>query len=183
MIKIFLTLLFSSSLMADNLVIEDFENNRAQWDPVSDQVMGGLSEIKFSQLMEYDVVADEDINFYRLEGEVSTKNNGGFIQFRSRVDAGNNDFEGVRIKTRGNGEVYEVHLRTPATFLPWQYYKATFTANQDWETIDIPFSSFKRVGPAYVSKKVKSSKVNWISVVAYGKDYEALIDVNEVSIY
>ena len=177
MIKIFLTLLFSSSLMADNLVIEDFDNNRAQWDPVSDQVMGGLSEIKFSQL------ADEDINFYRLEGEVSTKNNGGFIQFRSRVDAGNNDFEGVRIKTRGNGEVYEVHLRTPAPFLPWQYYKATFTANQDWETIDIPFSSFERVGPAYVSKKVKSSKINWIAIVAYGKDFYAEVDLAKIELY
>ena len=134
-------------------------------------------EIKFSQL------ADEDINFYRLEGEVSTKNNGGFIQFRSRVDAGNNDFEGVRIKTRGNGEVYEVHLRTPATFLPWQYYKATFTANQDWETLDIPFSSFQRVGPAYVSKKVKSSKVNWIAVVAYGKDFYAEVDLARIELY
>ena len=60
--KILALLLLSSTSFADNLVIEDFENNRAKWDAVSDQVMGGLSEIKFSKL------SDDDMNFYRLEG-------------------------------------------------------------------------------------------------------------------
>ena len=45
--KILLISIFSLSVFADNLVIEDFQNNRANWNPVSDQVMGGLSEIKF----------------------------------------------------------------------------------------------------------------------------------------
>ena len=175
--KILALLLLSSTSFADNLVIEDFENNRAKWDAVSDQVMGGLSEIKFSKL------SDDDMSFYRLEGEVSTKNNGGFIQFRSRVDAGSNDYEGIRIKTRGNGETYEIHLRTPATFLPWQYYKATFTANDTWETIDIPLASFKKVGPAYVPSKVKSSKINWIAIVAYGKDFYAEVDLAKIELY
>ena len=55
--KLLLILLLSPIVFADNLVIEDFENNRAQWDAVSDQVMGGLSEIKFTKL------SDENINF------------------------------------------------------------------------------------------------------------------------
>ena len=88
--KILLISIFSLSVFADNLVIEDFQNNRANWNPVSDQVMGGLSEIKFSEL------TDNEISFYRLEGNVSTKNNGGFIQYRSRVDAGNKNFEGYK---------------------------------------------------------------------------------------
>ena len=176
--KNFLTLfLFTNIVFADNLIIEDFENNRANWNAVSDQVMGGLSELRFSEL------TDNSINFYRLEGNVSTKNNGGFIQFRSRVDAPNSDFAGVRIKTRGNGETYEIHLRTPATFLPWQYYKATFTANDTWETIDIPLASFKKVGPAYVPSKVKSSKINWIAIVAYGKDFYAEVDLAKIELY
>ena len=158
-------------------VIDNVKDIRAEWVPFSDQVMGGLSEIKFSKL------SDDDMNFYRLEGEVSTKNNGGFIQFRSRVDAGSDDYEGVRIKTRGNGETYEIHLRTPATFLPWQYYKATFTANDNWKIIDIPFSSFKKVGPAYVPRKVKSSKITWIAVVAYGKDFYAEVDLAKIELY
>ena len=55
--KILLISIFSLSVFADNLVIEDFQNNRANWNPVSDQVMGGLSEIKFSEL------TDDSINF------------------------------------------------------------------------------------------------------------------------
>ena len=82
-------ILITTFVSADNLVIEDFENNRANWDPVSDQVMGGLSELKFSEL------TDNSINFYRLEGEVSTKNNGGFIQFRSRVEAKDSNYSGA----------------------------------------------------------------------------------------
>ena len=170
-------ILTTTFISADNLVIEDFENNRANWDPVSDQVMGGLSELKFSEL------TDKSISFYRLEGEVSTKNNGGFIQFRSRVEAKDSNYSGVRIKTRGNGETYEIHLRTPATFLPWQYYKATFIADEKWEIIDIPFSAFQRVGPAYVPRNVKSSKINWIAIVAYGKDFYAEVDLARIELY
>ena len=32
-------ILTTTFISADNLVIEDFENNRANWDPVSDQVL------------------------------------------------------------------------------------------------------------------------------------------------
>ena len=49
MIGLFI-ILTTTFISADHLVIEDFENNRANWDPVSDQVMGGLSELKFSEL-------------------------------------------------------------------------------------------------------------------------------------
>ncbi|GIT61089.1 MAG: hypothetical protein Ct9H300mP20_09160 [Gammaproteobacteria bacterium] len=45
-----------------------------------DDVMGGLSKGKLSELKE------EEISFYRLEGDVSTANNGGFIQFRASVN-------------------------------------------------------------------------------------------------
>ena len=48
----FFILLTTTFVSADNLVIEDFENNRANWDPVSDRVMGGLSELRFSEIME-----------------------------------------------------------------------------------------------------------------------------------
>ena len=78
--KIIFLSLFSISVFSDNLIIEDFQDNNANWQPVSDQVMGGLSEIKFSKLTE------DNINFYRLEGNVSTENNGGFIQFRAKIN-------------------------------------------------------------------------------------------------
>ena len=49
------------------------------WKYVSDQVMGGVSEGNVS------LEQDGDMVFARLTGDVSTRNNGGFIQLRSKV--------------------------------------------------------------------------------------------------
>ncbi|MFL2699715.1 MAG: NADH:ubiquinone oxidoreductase [SAR86 cluster bacterium] len=172
--KIIFLSLFSISVFSDNLIIEDFQDNNANWQPVSDQVMGGLSEIKFSKLTE------DNINFYRLEGNVSTENNGGFIQFRAKINPDRN-FTGVRIKTRGNKEIYEIHVRTPRQIFPWQYFAATFKAGEDWEVIEIPFSSFKSVSTR--QSKFKSSKINWIGVVAYGRPFYAEVDLALIELY
>jgi len=169
-------ILITTFVSADNLVIEDFENNRANWDPVSDQVMGGLSELKFSEL------TDKSISFYRLEGEVSTKNNGGFIQFRSRVEAKDSNYSGVRIKTRGNGETYEIHLRTPATFLPWQYYQAAFSTTDKWEIVKIPLINFKPSG-ILLPARINAEKIRSVGIVAFGKNHEARVDVQNISVY
>ena len=59
--------------------------------------MGGLS---FGDL---DAVNYEEGMFYKLTGSVSTKNNGGFIQFRSKVELEDNDYKGIEIEYRNNG--------------------------------------------------------------------------------
>ena len=51
-----------------------------KWEFVSDDVMGGKS---VGQLKIND---NEEEIFYRLKGKVSTENNGGFIQFRSKIE-------------------------------------------------------------------------------------------------
>ncbi len=78
------------------MVIDNLDDIRAPWSAISDQVMGGISEVYFYELEE------NGKNFYRLEGNVSTENNGGFIQSRVNLNIKTNDFEGVRIKVRGN---------------------------------------------------------------------------------
>ena len=50
-----------------------------QWEFISDSVMGGISS------GELKIVNDENILYYKLFGHVSTDNNGGFIQFRSKI--------------------------------------------------------------------------------------------------
>ena len=60
-------------------VIDNLVDKKAQWVMFGDNVMGGLSKGKVSELIE------KEISFYRLEGNVSTANNGGFIQFRTSV--------------------------------------------------------------------------------------------------
>ena len=66
-------------------------------------------------------------NFVRIEGNVSTDNNGGFIQIRhSLTKSLDDDIRGISLKVRGNGERYYVFIRTSSTLLPWQFYNASF---------------------------------------------------------
>ena len=112
------------------MVIDNLNDIRAPWSAISDQVMGGISEVYFYELEE------NGKNFYRLEGNVSTKNNGGFIQSRVNLNIKTDDFEGVRIKVRGNNNEYYIHLRAPR-MMPWNYYYAEFYASDEWQVHEI----------------------------------------------
>ena len=169
-----LVFFFISLILKSSTVLEDLEENRAEWDCFSDQVMGGLSEGKAS------IESSEGVKFFRLEGNVSTENNGGFIQCRANVNLKTKDISGVRIKIKGNGDEYYVHLRVPR-MLPWNYYSAKFYASEDWQIIDLPLSSFEY--SRNPSKKFKSSKISTIGIVAFGKDFYAEVDLAQLEIY
>ena len=49
----------------EKYVIDNLVDKRVQWDMFGDDVMGGLSQGKLSELKE------EEISFYRLEGDVT----------------------------------------------------------------------------------------------------------------
>ena len=66
-------------MLLDELKNPNFTNQYQKWNFVTDQVMGGESKGKF-QLEEM-----QGIKCYRMTGNVSTKNNGGFIQIRTRL--------------------------------------------------------------------------------------------------
>ncbi len=90
----------------------------AYWRLVTDGVMGGVSRGKLS------FESSDDVDYARLTGDVSTANNGGFIQLRAGISmaglpAGGAGLDGIRILSRGNGETYFVHLRTRDNRRPW----------------------------------------------------------------
>ena len=105
--KIFLTLFvfFSSLVLAkDEINIPFTEENARYWQYISDQTMGGVSNGQAVLDKEGDMI------FARLTGNVSTANNGGFIQIRTNfsfVDLinTNKDLKGVLLNTKGNGEI------------------------------------------------------------------------------
>ena len=83
--------------------------------------MGGLSEGNVS------LEQDGEMTFIRLSGNVSTENNGGFIQLRTSTSMSNKPLmfksihnsrkdgkkiKGVRLNVRGNGETYHVFYST-----------------------------------------------------------------------
>ena len=154
--------------------IDNLAEHRAQWQAVTDQVMGGVSA------MELQVQNDGEASFYRMTGSVSTANNGGFIQFRTRTAVADPSLDAIKVKVRGNGERYYVHLRTKGLMFPWSYYAADFVATSEWQTIVLPFSQFAK-SSRFMSKRLDPNAIQTLGIVAYGRDHEAALDVASVS--
>jgi len=167
----------------DDLLLDDFGDSSPdaapmrQWKFIADTVMGGKS----TGAME--MVSHDEKKCLHMTGDVSLENNGGFIQCRTDLrqkrklfDA--SEYGAVSLKVKGNGEKYAVHLRTSSTWLPWQYYEATFETNNKWQTIILPFTDFK---PHSLKKALKKNKIKSIAIVAIGEAMKAEIYIDEVT--
>ena len=91
-----------------------------------------------------------------------------------------NDFEGIRLKIRGNNNEYFVHLRAPR-MMPWNYYYAEFYASNEWQIIELPLSSFKYSRNQNQGLDFKT--IRSIGLVAYGKDFTAQLDIANIELY
>ena len=65
-------------------------NDPQAWIGVTDQVMGGISDLAISH---------SDGIFF-MKGNVSTENNGGFVRLSNRIDISSNDFKGIKFKAK-----------------------------------------------------------------------------------
>ena len=187
---IFSVLTSFSSQSIENLEFPIEPLMAKEWKFQSDQVMGGVSQGDAS------LVQDGDMFFFRLTGDVSTRNNGGFVQFRSKVSLfnkpemfqlihnahkGGQELEGVRLKVRGNGERYHVMIRTYSTWSPSDYYYHTFDTSIDWQQVDLPFSEFRRSKSGEMD--LGADQMRDFAVVAYGRDFKSDVSVSNISFY
>ena len=157
----------SNAANAKNLV---YENN---WAYLADTVMGGVSQGG----------AEFAAGALRLTGQVSTKNNGGFIQVRTRMDPSETSYKpGIRIKVKGNGEIYYLHIRNASARLPWHYYTASFQTSDKWKDITIPFDQFEK-SATFMPRKLKADTIKTIGLVAYGKDHKADVSIANLEFY
>jgi hypothetical protein len=172
------SLLFPTSLWANQVLLDDFsENSTNRWDYFSDQVMGGVSVGNFQ------IITKENESYAQLIGEVSTKNNGGFIQFRADVsDLSKENLKGIYLRAKGNNQKYFVHLRTKGTLLPWQYYQAEFLALDEWQLIKLPLESFV-ASSGWLRKNIVSTSMKTLGIVAFGRDHIAELSISEVGFY
>ena len=185
-----LTLISINFSMAENMIIDDMKNQsgkpdeefceggNAKWCFVTDKVMGGISKGSL------DFKKENEIYFYRMTGELSLENNGGFIQFRTKIEnhPKEKNYKGVRLRVRGNNNEYAIHIRTKYLLLPWQYYESTFQATDEWSTIELPFSSFEKSN-FYQPSSVSSQDIKTIGIVAIGREFEAQIDLASIELY
>ncbi len=120
---------------AKELLVFDFTkpDDRNQWRPINDTVMGGISASQLQTTKE---------GFALFTGTVSLENNGGFASLQSKPSA--YDFigyEGVAIRIKGDGKRYKFSLKSNI-FLDSPRYEAAFTTDKGvWATVTIPFNT------------------------------------------
>ena len=177
-----IALTLSSNIFADqeNLSFPFNADSGKYWQYVSDRVMGGVSDGRV------DLEKDGEMYYARLTGNVSTANNGGFIQLRAGVSFTNSEkdgknLQGVRLKVKGNGETYYIHIRTNENWSPSDYYSATFKAGSEWKMIDLPFNKFERKWSK--NSTLDAKNIRSFGIVAYGKDYVSDVSVSTIEFY
>ena len=106
LIVLLLSITFISVSNGENILKDNF-TNKNEWTYIADNVMGGVSKggVEFNSF-------DNDVHAL-LSGDVSTENNGGFIQIRRELK--NIDLskaKSIRLYAKGNNEKYFMFLRT-----------------------------------------------------------------------
>ena len=169
---------YSKIMILDDLKNPNLTTQMQPWYFVSDQVMGGVSKGKFT------VEKINGNNCYRMTGNVSTANNGGFIQIRTFLNPkiNSNDYQGVYFKVYGNNKNYNLHLRTGLTVAPWQYYSYTFYASNSWTEVKASFKDFKKSN-FYQPKNMSGQNIKSVGLVAGFSNFESDICLSEIGFY
>ena len=165
-------------MILDQLENPKLTNQFQQWNFITDQVMGGVSTGKFI------VDKVDGVKCYKMTGDVSTKNNGGFIQIRTKLnpEIKSKDYRGIYINVYGNEKSYNLHLRTGLTLAPWQYYSYTFFSSKKWIEIKAPFIEFKKSN-FYQPKSILGQNIKSVGLVAGFNDFKSDICLGEIGFY
>jgi len=168
----------------EQLLIDDFSgpgdrsSYGTRWRGFTDRVMGGVSDMQAIR------IETDRGPALRIAGTVRLENNGGFIQARlpltrngGPLDA--SAFDAIRTRVRGAQGPYFLHLRTPDTKRPWQYYRAELPVALDWAEQTVAFSAFSGKS---IRGRPDFSQLESIAVVAYGEAFEARIDVARIEL-
>ncbi len=165
-------------MILDKLKNPKVTNQSQKWNFITDQVMGGVSTGKFI------VEIIDGLLCYRMTGDVSIKNNGGFIQMRTKLnpEINSKEYDGVYVKVYGNEKNYNIHLRTSLTLAPWQYYSYTFATTNNWIEIRAPFEQFKKSN-FYQPKSILGQSINSVGLVAGFDNFKSDICLSEIGFY
>ncbi len=143
--------------------------NGHDWRCVTDGVMGGVSD---AVLVREEVAGRRALH---LTGDVRLENNGGFVQMSldlaargALLDASH--YAGLALTVRGNGQDYNIHLRSPDMARVWQSWRATFHAPAEWREVHLRFAEFT---PYRTELPVDPARLSRIGLVAIGQAMRA----------
>lgn len=149
------------------------------WKFVADDVMGGKSHGGMSREM------FQGRDAAVLRGDVSLDSNGGFIQIAfdlladgAGFDASN--WDGIELEVWGNGERYDIRLRTDQLTRPWQSFRKEFATAQQWQVLQVPFDS---VMPHRTDAIFDPAKLRRVGILAIGREFQAELAVAKVKLY
>lgn len=128
--------ILSGLIMNSEKQIFDFNSpeSSGEWRIINDVVMGGVSKSSF--------VLTEN-GGAKFSGTLSPDNNGGFASVRANVDQDDlNEFAGVIIKVKGDGNLYNLRFRTDQNFDGVSYQARFKPDNKEWKEFKIPFKDF-----------------------------------------
>ena len=118
-------------------------------------------------------------------GAVSLDNNGGFVQIAfdltetgACLDA--SAWAGVQLDVYGNGETYDIRIRTDQIARPWQSFRAAFTAPATWSTVTIPFAGLI---PHRTEARFDPTRLRRIGILAIGREMQADISIASFRLY
>jgi hypothetical protein len=160
----------------------DFYNPRlgktANWRFVADGVMGGLSQGEIGSM------SLSGMKCVCLQGKVSLANQGGFVQMKLDLAANPSpnwlDYQGILLEVLGDGQSYNLHLRTYQLERPWQSFRVSFLTASHWQSIYLPFSRFL---PHRTTAVFNPAMVRTIGVVAIGQAGPVKICVARLALY
>lgn len=150
----------------------EISNTSSNWYVVTDQVMGGKSELQ----------ADFDNGVFSLNGYVTTVNNGGFVRLSHRPQNLTNKIQGIRFVAKGNDEKYEVHVTMQGLRIPpWAYHSLTFDVTSEWQTFEIDFSDFEK--KSGMSPSLNPANIRDISFAGYGRDFNVNLQIKKINFF
>ena len=181
-----LGLVVMNDVMGDDsrLVIDNFEQSGpsalgTSWSGFSDRVMGGMSEGRL------DRTKLDGESCIRLQGFVTRKNNGGFLQMALPLSARRGDFDasayrGIELLVLGNDESYNVHLRTADVTWYDQSYRATFFAPSTWQRLRLPWAAFK---PHGLDTPLNTRGLRRIGLLGWMREFKVDLALGEIALY
>jgi hypothetical protein len=156
-------ILLTGFLMADtdDKLLIHFEGNAGgSWQIVNDGVMGGLSQSNIRRTTSGNAL---------FTGNVSLRNNGGFASVRTIQPNNLSDFNGLRIRIKGDGKSYYLRLKSVENNrLTAHSYESRFqTKNGEWTEIRLPFSEFNPVFRGRALRNIEPLDLNAIAEISF----------------
>ena len=134
MYHLFIVLIMTMQAVPEETIYEFSDmSTMKNWYIIDDGVMGGLSKGHLR-------ISEDGKGIY--SGRVTTENNGGFSSLRYRLNKRSvGEYKSIALRVKGDGKLYQFRIKSDRN----QRYSsvAYFETNGDWETITLPFKSFR----------------------------------------